>query len=494
MLVAGFHEGRAMRHLTIERTAGIILFVLLFAMAARIPTDTDTWWHIRSGEYTLRQGMIYADPFSFSASGRPWINHSWGAQVLMAFVWRLAGNAGLTLLTAGLATAGMWLLFRISAGSVYLRAFALVLGAAAAAVFWSPRPQMFSFALSALVLFILYLYKRRKIDRLWWLPVIMGVWGNLHAGYSIGFILIGGVIAGEVLGNLFARGGEDVISWRGVRRLLLVALVSVAALLINPYGLQILTVPFQTVGIGALQNYIQEWLSPDFHRRETWPFILLLIALFGAVGASRKRLDWSDFVLVSGTLFMALLAGRNIALFAVVATPALTVYLNSALEARGWVIRPARFASPMQARLNAALIALVLVGAAAKLWLAVDPRAVADAQADVFPVAAVDYLNRERPDGPMFNSYNWGGYLMFAAPDYPVFVDGRTDLYGDAILDDFLKTATAGDGWRDKLASYGIRLVVVEANSGLAGALVSEPGWTLAYSDELAVVYTREAT
>lgn len=493
MLGAGFHESRLMRHLTIERTASIILFVLLFAMAARIPTDTDTWWHLRSGEYTLQHGIMRADPFSFTASGQPWINHSWGAQVLMALVWRLAGNAGLTLLTAGLATVGMALLARISAGNAYLKAFALVLGAAAAAVFWSPRPQMFSFCLSALVLLILMQYKRRRIDRLWWLPVIMGVWGNLHAGYSIGFILMGGFIAGELLGHLFAPGSEDRIAWRGVSRLVLVALVSVAALVINPYGLQILTVPFQTVGIGALQNHIQEWLSPDFHRRETWPFILLLIALFGAVGASRKRLDWTDFVLVSGTLFMALLAGRNIAVFAVVATPALTIYLSSALEARGWVLRPVRFASPMQARLNAVLIGLVVLGAAAKLWLALDPRAVAAAQADVFPVAAVEYLNRERPDGPMFNSYNWGGYLMFAAPDYPVFVDGRTDLYGDAILGDFLNVATAGDGWRDRLDAFGIRLVVVEAGSGLATALADEPGWTLAYGDEQAVVYTREA-
>jgi hypothetical protein len=483
-----------MRRLTIERTATIILFVLLFAMAARIPTDTDTWWHIRSGAYTLQHGMIYADPFSHTAQGQPWINHSWGSQVIMSLVWAAAGNTGLTLLTAALATGGMAILFRMSAGNAYLRAFALVLGAAAAAVFWSPRPQMFSFFLSAVVLFILYRTKREKSDRLWALPVIIGLWANLHAGWSIAFLLIGGTIAGEILGNLFSRGSEDVMPWRGIRKLTLVALVSVAALLINPYGLQLLAVPFQTVGIGALQNYIQEWLSPDFHRRETWPFIALVIALLGAVGASRKRLDWTDFTLISGTFFMALLAGRNIALFAVVATPALTVYLNSALEARGWVIRSARFASPIQARLNAILIAVVLLGALAKLWLAIAPAAVADAQADIFPVAAVEYLNANPPDGPMFNSYNWGGYLMFAAPEVPVFVDGRTDLYGDVILDQYLKTTTAGDGWRETLDTYGIRLVLVEGGSGLARALASEPDWTQAYADDLAVIYTREVT
>src|SRR5687768_2188924 len=122
-----------MRQLTIERAAAIILFALLFALAARIPIDTDTWWHIRSGQYTLSQGMIYADPFSFTKADEPWINHSWGAQIILYLVWQVAGNFGLSIYVAALATAGMYVVYRMSAGSVYLRAFALVMGAATAA-------------------------------------------------------------------------------------------------------------------------------------------------------------------------------------------------------------------------------------------------------------------------------------------------------------------------------------------------------------------------
>src|SRR5690606_34028965 len=92
-----------MRRLTIERAAFIIIFALLFALATRIPIDTDSWWHIRSGEVTLTQGMIHADPFSFSFDGQPWINHSWGAQVIMYGLWQVAGNLGLALFTSILA-------------------------------------------------------------------------------------------------------------------------------------------------------------------------------------------------------------------------------------------------------------------------------------------------------------------------------------------------------------------------------------------------------
>jgi len=113
------------------------------------------------------------------------------------------------------------------------------------------------------ILYLLWLYKYRKVDHLWLIPVVMGVWGNLHAGFSIGFIFLAGTIAGESLATLFNRNGEHVIGWRGVGRLALVSVASAAALVVNPYGLQMLSVPFQTVGIGALQDFIQEWNSPQ---------------------------------------------------------------------------------------------------------------------------------------------------------------------------------------------------------------------------------------
>jgi hypothetical protein len=481
-----------MQRLTIERAAAIILFALLFALATFIPLDTDTWWHIRSGEYTLRQGMIYADPFSFTKAGEPWINHSWGSQIILYGVWRLAGNTGLAIYTSVLATAGMFVVYRMCAGSVYLRAFSLVIGAAAAAVFWSPRPQMLTFFLSTVILYLLYLQKRKKVDRLWLIPIVMGIWSNLHAGFSVGFIFLAGAFAGEMLANLFIPKGQDVVPWRGIRKLALVTAVSVLALLLNPYGLNILPVPFQTVSIGALQNFIQEWNSPNFHERQTWPFIFLLLGLLGAAGGSRMKLDWTDFLLTAGTAFLALLAGRNIAVFAVVATPVLTYHLDSILTERGWKLQPVRIVTPRMARLNLALVTIIMLGALAKVLIVLDSKSVHKAQEEYLPVRVAQYLNDERPAGPMFNSYNWGGYLMFASPEYPVFVDGRTDLYGDVFLNTYLETAIGSPNWRETLNGYGINLVVIEPHSGLARALHTEPGWRQDYEDEKAVVFVRE--
>lgn len=482
-----------MRQLTIERTMLVILFALLFALAARVPVDTDTWWHIRSGEYILQNGIIYTDPFSHTMLGQPWIDHSWGAQLILYAVWKVGGYLGLSVYMAALATAGMYFVYRMCSGNAYLRAFALVLGAATAAVFWSPRPQMLTFFLSTVVLYLLHAYKREKKDRLWLIPIIMGIWGNLHAGFSIGFIFMLGYIAGETLGNLFNPRGEYVIGWRGVGKIALVMLVSLAALVINPYGLQMLLVPFQTVSIGALQNFIQEWNSPNFHERQTWPFIALLLGVLGAVGASRKRLDWTDFVLVSGTAFMGLLAGRNIAVFAVVATPVLTHHLDSLLEERGWVLKPLQKTTRRMARLNLLLVIVALFAAVVKTLFVLDDETVTQAMEDFLPVQAVEYIEREQPPTPIFNSYNWGGYMLFSLPDYPVFVDGRTDLYGDDFLTNrYLQTAIGATGWRETLDEYGINTVVVEAGSGLARNLREAAGWSLDYEDEMAVVFVRE--
>jgi hypothetical protein len=483
--------------MTIKRVLWVTLVALLFAIATRVPVDTDTWWHLRSGEHTLTDGMIYTDPFSHTFEGQSWINHSWGSQVIMHGLYQVAGDAGLALFTALLATGGMVILYPVCVGNAYLRAFVIILGGVTAAVFWSARPQMFSFFFSGVTLFLLYQYKRSGRDWLWAFVPMMAIWGNLHAGFSIGFIFWGGFIAGEILGNVFDPAREDRVTWRGVRKLILVGGVAVVALLVNPYGFQMLQVPFETVSIGALREFIQEWQSPNFQGRETWPFIIMLVLLIGAVGASARRLDWTDFVLVSGTLFMALLYGRNIAVFAVIAPLVLSVHTDSMLKSLGYDFQPRTRVTKRQSQLNMGLAGMMVLVAVVNFAGILSPETVARFQRQNLPVDAADYIASAQPPGPMFNSYNYGGYLMWALPDYPVYVDGRTDLYGSDFLESWLQTALGNGDWRAVLNSDTINLVVVERGSGLATNLADEPGWSQVYppadlDDERVVIYTRD--
>ncbi len=489
--------------LTTQRLMIAILFVLLFAMAVRAPVDTDTWWHLRSGDLILSQHSVpQTDPFSLTRGGQPWIDQSWLSQIVMVAFYRGfggtgqpgdGGSVGLAIYTALLATAGMVFVFLMCEGNVYLRAFVAVLSATTAAVFWSPRPQMMSFLLSTIVLYLLYLHKRKRIDRLWLIPPLMILWVNLHSGFAIGFIFLFGSIAGEVLGNIFNRSDPNVVSWVDIRKLVLVTVIAAAMLVINPYTTQMLTYPFKTAGIGALQQSIQEWQSPNFHGVETWPFLVMLFGILAAAGLSKRGLDWTDLILTCGTAFMALIWQRNFAVFAVVAAPVLARHLDALLENAGLRLAKSRPPRGTLAALNWVILGIVIVGALFKVFVAVNPRTVTQAQTDILPVRAVHYLNLNNPPGPLFNTYNWGGFLMFAAPAYPVFVDGRTDLYDDAILTEW-RAAITGNNWQHTFDLYGIRLVVIEQNAPLAVILRGDPAWRESYKDDQAAVFEKVAT
>jgi hypothetical protein len=117
---------------------------------------------------------------------------------------------------------------------------------------------------------------------------------------------------------------------------------------------------------------------------------------------------------------------------------------------------------------------------------------VLQAQEQVLPVHAVAYLQEHALPREMFNSYNWGGYLMLHLPQYPVFIDGRTDIYGDFLFT-YYEAMMAGDNWQQILDRYGIRFVLIEAASPLALTLQQDTAWQEAYRDDVAVIYVKNS-
>ncbi len=478
-----------LRSLTTERAAGIIVFLLIFAMSSRVSIDADMWWHLRLGEQTLETGQpVYADGFSHSSVGVIHQNHSWLAQVVMFGFWRLAGHLGLTIYVSALATSGIFFLYRAGRGSIYTQSFALIFGAACAAAFWSPRPQMFTFCLSALLVYLLFDLKRRGRDRLIWLPVLLWFWGNSHGGYVFGFVLIGAFALGETLNKAFASGSTPV-PINKIRKLISIALLSLLILPLNPLGLEVIAVPFDTFGISGLREYIQEWQSPDLSQPYTWGFVILLLMLLGAILASRRRLDWTEAVFIVGTFCLALLSGRNLPLFAIAAVPIATCHIDEALTRRSWSIQRRPRESPYRVIINLALIGLVAAGALLRLEYVSNENTVNAAVAHNWPVDAIRHLNARADAGNLFNSYNWGGYLIFAARNHPVFIDGRTDLHHDLLAD--YVAALGGRAWRAVFEKWDIAIALIETNSGLAAQLEAATDWQLDYADDLASLYVR---
>jgi len=93
--------------------------------------------------------------------------------------------------------------------------------------------------------------------------------------------------------------------------------------------------------------------------------------------------------------------------------------------------------------------------------------------------------------GPVFNSYAFGGYLIFV--DIPPFIDGRADMYGEAFLDRYAR-AEAGEGLKELLAEYKFGWAIMEPGVAASRALAHIPDWRKIYSDQFAVVYVRESS
>lgn len=475
--------------LTTERAAAVIVPLLLFAMASRVSVDPDMWWHLRLGEHIVETGKpVYADVFSHSQAGEPHRNHSWLAQVIMLGLWRLGGHLGLTLFVAALSTAGMVFLYRAGHGSIYMQGFVLVFGAACGAAFWSPRPQMFTFLFSAILVFLLFDLKRKGRDRVLWLPLLLWFWGNCHGGYVIGFVFIAAFILGEITNSAFAI-GESPLPARKTRRLISMTLLSLALMPLNPLGLDIFAIPFETVGISGLRQYIQEWQSPDLSQSSTWGFVILLLLLAVALLASRRCLDATESIFLSGALCLALLSGRNLPLFAIAAVPVTTLHFDAAMTRRGWSFPQRKRERPHRVAINLILIALVAFGGILHLKYVSDDDTVAAAISQSWPVEAVRQLNASALTGNLFNDYNWGGYLMFAARRHPVFIDGRTDLHRHTLAD--YVSALGAKGWRDVFGKWDIGIVLIDSTSTLAAQLEASSAWRRVYTDNIASKFVR---
>lgn len=492
-----------------NRLVLVLIFALVFLMAARTPLDTDLWWHLRAGDNTLQTGLpMLTDTLSFTRAGTQWINHSWLSEVGMALVFRAGGYLGLSLVVALLAAISMVILYYQMSGPALLRAFIILLATLVAAVVWSPRPQILSLVLLAICSMILDAYRRKGINRLWLLPPIFVLWSNLHGGYPLGLMLIGAVMAGEIIDAWFEPSENRPAYWKRVRTLLPVMIGCGLAVIINPNGVSMWKIPFQTVGIGILQDAIPEWASPDFHDFIQQPFLWLFLLVIAAFATTRRHVDGADWIAI--LLFGAggLMARRNFGPFAIIAAPILSRYLCEAITALRGVhskksqsLAEGRFNRPIsphvQKGINLLLMGFIGFIAVVKLYVVSQPQFVQAYEHTVFPVDSVNWLRETSQEsgpfkGNLFNSYAWGGYLTWAYPEKPVFVDGRTDLYGDEIISEWLTVVQGNEGWQGILDRWEIGLVMVEPDRPVV-SLLGANGWTLIHEDRIAVIYQKDS-
>ena len=254
--------------------------------------------------------------------------------------------------------------------------------------------------------------------------------------------------------------------------------------------------PFYTVDVSLA---IQEWHSPDFHRFDLHPILWLLFLVIIALGLSSKKISLFDLLKTLGFAYMTFYSQRSMVLFAIIAAPVAARYLAVVWEDLKsapiglWMahLQGNSTNKPLPVRLtkiiNLTIISLIFAGLILfRAFTLSLPMMVYQ----TFPKAAVDWIDESQPQDQMFNSYNWGGYLTWDLRDYPVFIDGRADLYGDEIIGQWWQIINATDEGFDLLDQWDVNFVLLEPDWPIVEALENE-SWSVQYKDDISVVLQR---
>lgn len=478
---------RVRKVFTFRRILPLAFFFMVFALAVRQSAyiDPDLWWHLQTGQdIVLSKSIPHVDIYSFTKAGSEWVTHEWLSEVLIYALYRVSGWGGLLFIFSGLITVALYITYRRCDGQPYVAVLAVLLAAASSSPLFGIRPQMITFLFASIYIALLSRYVRDgQSRRLWWMVPMMLLWVNLHAGYALGLALIGLYLVSIALDR----------KWQLLRPLALVLLVCAAIVPLNPNGFRIFTYPFETLTSSAMAAYIEEWASPDFHQVTFLPLALLLFMLMGALALSPKRVRAGELFLLFVTGLGALRSVRHIPIFALIAAPVLAKHAWAIVQARGW---EKRLSDPEVLAGRAAFVfTLILLMAPASLAVLRVQHFVAhqlDYEAKNYPQAAVNFLTGQQLPGPIYNRYDWGGYLIRRLyPSYHVYIDGRADVYGDPFMLEMMKTYDGHSQWREPLDRHSINTVLISPEVPLASLLRNDAAWQKAYEDKQAVIFTR---
>ena len=450
---------------------GAIAIALAFMKGLQ---DPDYFWHLETGEWILTRGLPATDPFSFSYGG-PWVLHEWLSQVAIAWLDGLIGPTGsLAVFAVIVALAFVPMAAGLRARGVPTHAViaAVAICAAVAIPYATVRPQLLSWLAMGVLLGLLLITRPNRSRVLIAIPLLFVVWANLHGVYVLGL----GVLALYTLATLLGR-----TPMREARSAVAATFaVAFLAAALTPAGLEGLTYPLRYVDAGDWGlTHIPEWQSPNFHDLVQVPLLVLLVSI--ALLPQPRDAGWLRFA-AAAALVGALLANRNAPVAAVVAFP----YVALAISATAWQPRPTPKGGLV---LQAAACLLVVVGAIAVLPSTAGWGGVTLSR---YPAAAVERLDQD-PVERLAAEYGWAGFAIERLYDRgtKVFVDGRNDMYPQAILEEYTVVREARPGWERIADRWDIDALLFPPDAPIVRGAAQSDGWCEVFASDHEVLLAR---
>jgi hypothetical protein len=456
---------------TLGRVCGVAAVVVGFVVGLRPLGDNSWMTHLATGRLMLEDGIVRADPYTFTGAGEPWVVQSWLASLVYGLIDAASGMEGLRLFTAGCTALLAALLWRLSrpAGGPVARSLLVLVSVAVGSGLWSERPLLLGLVALAASLVVL---EEDRDPR--WLAVIAAVWANVHGSFPLGPVLFAALAVGRRLDRQDPARELTALRWSVIG--------SVVGGVVNPYGPKLLLFPVQLLARQSQLAEVVEWRSPAFDTTATRAFLVLVaLAALGLVARPRYR------AAVPAVLFTAaaLVSLRNVAVAAVVLVPVAGAALAAAVSAASASASASAGGLAADRRSPLHRIALAALVALAVVLTAVTVRQPA-LQLEGYPVAAVDRMERLGWHDP---EVRWGhpdvvgNYLDLRYGDEArVFVDDRFEFHDADLMADYVALVRARRDWRAVLDRYGIDVVLWEHDHPLAELLELDPGWDEAFT------------
>lgn len=458
---------------------GVFSYVLALGLGNRLLRDPDTFFHIAAGRWIWAHGAVPAtDPFSMTMFGQPWVAHEWLSELIFAGGYGALGWTGVIAATGVALGATFWLLARALSGVLRPTVVVLVLAASflLLAAHISARPHIL--AMPLLVAWFTGLERARatRCAPSYRLLPLMTLWANLHGGFVIGLGLTALYAAEAVVTQL---------DWPARRRAAArwgAALAGAGlAALVTPYGWRGPWLAFHFANQTFTLGLVNEWQSTDFghfQALEIWLLGLLAVGYW-----FRLRLRLTGLLILLGLVHLALVHARDADFLAMIGPILLARPLQQVLPPAPLRV-PATTARPRSALVVAMGCAMAIATGAAVV-AGTEPNDQRIAPTKALAAAALAHAS-----GPVLNSFNFGGYLIFTGQS--PFVDGRIELYGDRFMAEYMQ-AIEGDGTalRAALDTYHVDWTLLEPAMPAVAMLDHLPGWERIYADDAAVVHRR---
>ena len=502
----------------------LLTLCLLLLNSWRFLQDSDTGWHIRTGDLIRQTGAVpHQDVFSYTMPGQGWFAWEWLADVLMSALhsrYGLAGISGGAILLLCLSYSLLFRAMMARRADPFIACALTIFAAMASIVHWLARPHVISILLMLCWCALLESWRRHRGTTTWRarliyaVPFLLALWANVHGAFAVTFPMLVIYAAGETL-EAASRSGLKSREYRSaLTTWAIVAVTSAIATLATPYGFRLHQHLWLYLTDRRLLARIHEFQSPDFHTVDGKLIELLLIfaVIAGARAAWQRR-----FIEVGLLLFwshLTLQAERHVTLAVVVLMPIIAQHFSELLRAAAKTLanRAGRVAVTWRVMLTwyrgIMLIDRQLTGAFVYLAVTVfllvliggrwgkltDATLHPRFDEQKLPVAAADFIAAAKLSGNLYAPDQFGGYLIYRFyPQRKVFVDGRSDFYRTgAVFDEFLRVATIRPDWAAILNRYDVRWMLLRSDEPLATVALSTGQWHELYRDSTAQVLVRK--